>query len=84
MRTTITIEDDLFEKASGVAGINNASELVKIAFDKLVAAESRKRLIALGGSAPGFSVPGRGLAEHEDETLKSVPSGMLMDDPPEN
>lgn len=59
MRTTITIDDHLFEEATRTTGASSASDLVRIALEKLIAAESRKRLLALGGAAPDFEVPGR-------------------------
>jgi Arc/MetJ family transcription regulator len=79
MRTTITIEDELFERASNVTGLKNASELVKIALNHLVTAESRKRLIALGGSAPNFSIPGRGVDSGDD----AIPRGLVAENSPE-
>lgn len=59
MRTTITVEDDLFEKASLAASEKNASSLVATALELLVATESKKRLLKLSAKAPGFTIPGR-------------------------
>ena len=59
MRTTITVEDDLFEQASLAASEKNASSLVTKALELLVATESKKRLLKLSGKAPGFTIPGR-------------------------
>lgn len=74
MRTTITIDDDLFDKAASAAGSSNASEVVKAALRNFVSSESRKRLIALGGSAPHFSVPGR------DPESEGTPLGLVAED----
>ena len=65
MRTTVTIDDKLFDDAAESAGTTNASEVIKLALQKFVAAESKKRLIALGGSVPDFEVPGRGGPFHD-------------------
>jgi Arc/MetJ family transcription regulator len=59
MRTTITIDDELFEKASKVAGAANTSAVVRAALEAFVATESRKRLLMLSGKAPGFEIPER-------------------------
>ncbi len=59
MRTTITIDDDLFKKACAAANETNASRLITAALEALVAAESRKRLLRLSGKAPDFTIPGR-------------------------
>ena len=59
MRTTITIDDTLFERACAAADETNASRVVTIALEALVAADSRKRLLRLSGKSPGFAIPGR-------------------------
>jgi Arc/MetJ family transcription regulator len=53
MRTTITIDDELFRKALEVAdpGIDKA-DLVREAMRVFVRVQSAKRLAALGGAAP--------------------------------
>lgn len=73
MRTTITVNDTLFEEASLCAGEENASKLITTALELLVSLESRKRLLILSGKAPNFSIPERGSrSDHsmvaEDET----------------
>ncbi|MDN5923396.1 MAG: type II toxin-antitoxin system VapB family antitoxin [Xanthomonadales bacterium] len=52
MRTTITIDDDLLERASAAIGKDKPSEVVSEALEALVQREAARRLIALGGSAP--------------------------------
>jgi Arc/MetJ family transcription regulator len=53
MRTTITIDDDLFRKAVELAdpGMDKA-EIVREAMRMFVRIQSGKRLAALGGAAP--------------------------------
>ena len=60
MRTTLTIDDDAFEEASKLTGISEKGKLIREALDALIARESSKRLIALGGSMPDLEdVPRR-------------------------
>ncbi len=65
MRTTITVEGDLFEKASLAASEKNASSLVTKALELLIATESKKRLLRLSGKAPGFTIPSRDSRSHD-------------------
>ncbi|RTZ43398.1 type II toxin-antitoxin system VapB family antitoxin [Candidimonas sp. SYP-B2681] len=53
MRTTVTIDDALFERAMQVAdpGIEKA-DLIRVAVKTYVRVQSAKRLAALGGAAP--------------------------------
>jgi Arc/MetJ family transcription regulator len=56
MRTTITIDDELFRKAVEVAGPDmDKAEIVREAMRVFVRVQSGKRLAALGGAAPGMS-----------------------------
>lgn len=52
MRTTITLDDDLFAKASKYTGINERSALIRRALETLIHVEAGRRLAALGGSDP--------------------------------
>ena len=54
MRTTITLDDELMEKAARYTGIKERSALLREALQALVAREAARRIIALGGSQPGF------------------------------
>ena len=65
MRTTITIDDELWQLAKDDTGISEGSELVRRALRDLVAQQAMRRLIALGGKMPGFSVPGHGPDDHD-------------------
>lgn len=66
MRTTISVDNELYEKAMKYAGpdINNASELVREAIATYVRVEAAKRLADLGGAAPTMQdIPRRGDAD---------------------
>lgn len=59
MRTTVTIDDALFESASIAASETNVSNLITKALEAFVSAESKKRLLMLSGGSPEFTIPGR-------------------------
>ena len=53
MRTTVTIEDDLYEKALELAGPGmSKADLFREAMRTYVRVQAAKRLAALGGRAP--------------------------------
>jgi len=52
MRTTVTIDTELFEKASRLTGIKEKSKLIREAMAALVSRESGIRLAKLGGTHP--------------------------------
>ena len=52
MRTTITIDDELFAKAQGYTGLQEKSALVREALKALVEREASRRLARLGGTEP--------------------------------
>lgn len=52
MRTTITLDDDLLERAAELTGITERAALVRKAVQTLIRVESSRRLIALGGTDP--------------------------------
>ena len=52
MRTTVTIDDELIEKAEKYTGIKERSALVREALTALVQREAARRLARLGGSDP--------------------------------
>ncbi len=60
MRTTLDIDDGLFERASELTGIKEKTTLVKLGLEALIAKESAKRLAKLGGT---------------ERQLKAVPRG---------
>ncbi|MBU2714176.1 type II toxin-antitoxin system VapB family antitoxin [Zooshikella harenae] len=53
MRTTVTIDDDLYDKALEMADPNmDKSELFREAIKTFVRVQAAKRLAALGGTVP--------------------------------
>jgi len=52
MRTTVTLDDDLFDKAAEYTGLTDRSAIVRRALETLVQVEAGRRLAALGGSDP--------------------------------
>jgi len=52
MRTTINIDDDLYQQAAQLTGKNEKTALVREALKALIERESAKRLAKLGGSEP--------------------------------
>lgn len=52
MRTTIVIDDDLFEDAQRLTGLKDKSAVIRAAVKGYVERESARRLARLGGSAP--------------------------------
>lgn len=59
MRTTITFDDELLEKAQEYTGIMEKSALVREALKVLVAREAGRRLARMGGTEPDFAAPPR-------------------------
>lgn len=59
MRTTVTLDDELVKKAQEYSGIEEKSLLVNAALKALVEREATQRLIALGGTMPGFKAAPR-------------------------
>ena len=56
MRTTITLDDVLVEKAQRFTGIMERSALIEAALTALVEREAARRLIRLGGSQPDLEI----------------------------
>ena len=59
MRTTVTIDDELWKRAMEMTGITDRAALVRKAFETLVQLEAGRRLARMGGSAPDAWAPGR-------------------------
>lgn len=59
MRTTVTLDDELVAKAQEYTGIQERSALVRAALEALVQQEAARRLVRLGGTAPGLVAPPR-------------------------
>ena len=65
MRTTLNIDDDLIAKASGLTGIREKTSLVRMGLEALIARESAKRLIRLGGTEKRLRAPRRRRNEND-------------------
>jgi Arc/MetJ family transcription regulator len=60
MRTTVTLDDELVDKAMAYSGITERSELIRHALKTLVELEASRRLARLGGTMPDIKpVPRR-------------------------
>jgi len=60
MRTTITLDDALLNRAQLLSGVQERSALLKEALTALIERESARRLAKLGGSEPKLrAVPRR-------------------------
>lgn len=59
MRTTITLDDDLLERAREMTGVEERSTLIHNGLRALIQCEAARRLAALGGSAPEMEAPPR-------------------------
>ena len=59
MRTTVTIDDALIERAAELTGVKERATLIRMALESLVAREAAKRLARLGGSDPDAWSPPR-------------------------
>lgn len=52
MRTTVTLDDELVEKARFYTGIKETPALIREALRKLIEREAARRLARLGGTMP--------------------------------
>ena len=59
MRTTLNIEDALLKRAGELTGVKEKAALVRLGLEALIAAESAKRLVALGGTQKQLKTPPR-------------------------
>jgi len=59
MRTTVNIDDVLYEEAADLMGVREKTALVKEGLIALIQRESAKRLALLGGSDPNASAGSR-------------------------
>ena len=50
MRTTVTVPDELIERAAELTGVTERSRLLREGLETLIRVESARRLAALGGS----------------------------------
>ena len=54
MRTTVTIDDELLEKAREYSGIKETSTLVRMGLEAYVQRQAARRLAKMGGTQPGL------------------------------
>lgn len=59
MRTTITLDDELLDKARRYTGVAETPALIRLALEALVQREAARRLAQLGGSEPNLEMPPR-------------------------
>lgn len=59
MRTTVTLDDDLIERAQEYTGLKEKSAVIREALRTLVAREAARRLALLGGTEPDAEAPPR-------------------------
>ncbi len=59
MRTTVTLDDALLERASEYSGITERSALIRHALQEFVHAEASRRLARMGGTQPDLKAPPR-------------------------
>ncbi len=59
MRTTVTIDDDLMDRAMEYTGISERSTILRMALEQFVAIGAEKRLARLKGSLPDLETPPR-------------------------
>ncbi|MFT6239801.1 MAG: Arc/MetJ family transcription regulator [Paracoccaceae bacterium] len=80
MRTTVTIDDTLLEKARSYAGVEKVSELIDLTLKNYVAREASSRLAALGGSDPFAEFASRRkIAEEPGPTYRGMLAEPKMD-----
>lgn len=71
MRTTVTLDDELVEKASHWVGIRNKSELVNEALRRMVKQELLDRFLALEGTMPDLKYPDAGV-RYDQENISTM------------
>ena len=59
MRTTVTLDEDLLNKAREYSELDRTSAVIEEALRALIAREASRRLARLGGTMPGAKAPPR-------------------------
>lgn len=59
MRTTVTIDDELWDKVESYFGTEERGVLIRKALREMIQREAGRRLAALGGSQPDFKAAPR-------------------------
>ncbi len=82
MRTTITIDDDLFKDAAKVLGDGNISSLITKALKQIIASDRKKRILRLSGAIPDFAIPGRdSRSDYRYDNLEAGETPIVAEDP---
>ena len=63
MRTTLNIENALFERATQLTGINEKTTLIRKGLQALISLESGRRLASFGGTEKTLWIPERRRSE---------------------
>ena len=71
VRTTINLDDDLLATAARLTGITDRTALIRESLKAIIARESARRLVLLGGSQPDFEVPPRRRSESAPRAAKT-------------
>ena len=59
MRTTVTLDDQLLDRAASLTGVRERGVLLREALQALIERESARRLARLGGTEPDLVPPQR-------------------------
>ncbi len=59
MRTTVTLDDQLLDRATDLTGVRERGALLREALRALIERESARRLARLGGTEPDLAPPPR-------------------------
>ena len=59
MRTTVTLDDTLLDRATALTGMNDRGPLLREALKALIERESARRLARLGGTEPDITAAPR-------------------------
>ena len=59
MRTTVTLDDQLLDRAANLTGVRERGVLLREALQALIERESARRLARLGGTEPDLVPPPR-------------------------
>lgn len=65
MRTTVTIDDDLIERAKKLTNVKETASVIRLAVEHMVAFESARGLVSLAGSEPNLKLTPRRRLEGE-------------------
>jgi len=63
MRTTVTLDDALLDRAQRLSGLHERSALLREALAALIQRESASRLARLGGTEAALKMPSRRRSE---------------------